>query len=221
MKQAPRIWQEKWHEVIKIMEFEELLPYECVYRRKGVSLLLYVDEIIVTGPSEIEISDVKMELGHHLDVKDLGVLRSFLGVVFVRHDARIWLSQRHYILRVLQGFGTSSCKAVTTPMTVGAVREFSKSDSDLTKKESYHELLGCELFLSTRTRPEITGAVGILFRYSSSPRNVHWVDIKRILRYLRGTTDLALRLWGQDEPVLKAYCDTDWTGDRLDRKSIC
>ena len=218
LKQAPRLWQDKWQEVMKIMEFEVLLSDECVYRRKGVSLLLYVDDIIVIGPSERDVSHVKKELGHHLDVKDLGVLRSFLGVVFVRDDAGIWLSQRHYILRVPQRFGMSSCKAVATPMTVSAVGEFPESDSDLTKKESYQELLGCLLFLSARTRPDITGAVGILCRYSSSPRNVHWVALKRILRYLKGTVDLALRLWGQDKPVLKAYCDADWAGDRMDRK---
>ena len=200
------------------MGFAMLLSDECVFRRESVWILIYVGDIILIGPDEKDICAVKKEIRSHVDVKDLGVLRSFLGVVFVQDTEGVWLSQCHYILSVIKRFGMSSCKELSTPMGEGALKDIAESQSPATEREKYQELLRCLLFLSTRTRLDIKASVGILCRYSSNPKQVHWVALKRILRYLNGTKDHALNIFRSDEPVLSAFCDADWASDCADRK---
>ncbi len=64
------------------------------------------------------------------------------------------------------------------------------------------------MYLATCTRPDIAYAVGTLSRFSSSPNQTHWVPVKRVLRYLKGTSEFGIIFRG-DEPA----------GDREDRKS--
>lgn len=77
LKQAPRLWHDKWESVMKALGFVGLMSDGCVYRRRRVWLLLYVDDILLIGDDEVEVLKVKRELGRHLDVKDSGELRSF------------------------------------------------------------------------------------------------------------------------------------------------
>lgn len=177
------------------------------------------DDIVLIGPEHKEVLKFKQELGRHLDVKYLGALRSFLEVLFTHNEKGVWLSQSHYILQILDRFGMSTCNSVTTPMTEAALREFVEIGGAETDLQAYQELLGCLLFISTRTRPDISAAVRIMCRFAASPTWVHWDGLKRILRYLRGTADYSLRIDADDVQVLKAYCDADWAGDRVDRKA--
>lgn len=96
------------------------------------------------------------------------------------------LSQQHYITQVLENFGMSSSKPVTTHMCEGALKDIVNLESSLTEQKRYQELVGCLLFISTRTRPDIAAAVSILCRYSSRPTEVHFMGAKRILRYPNG-----------------------------------
>lgn len=219
LKQAPRLWHDKWESVMETMGFKKLLADDCVYRRGDLWMLLYVDDIILMSQDDMLITGVKTELSSHLDVKDLGILRCFLGLVFLQDSKGAWLSQQHYVLQVLERFGMSECKPVSTPMCEGTLRDVMESDSPVVNKESYQELLGCLLFITTRTRPDISAAISILCRFAASPRAIHWAALKRVLRYLRGTFDYALRLTKNVRCVLVGYCDADWAGDRADRKS--
>lgn len=131
----------------------------------------------------------------------------------------IWLSQRHYIIAVLKRFVMSSCKAVSTPMGEGALKDIAESDSPATDRETYQEPLGCLLFLSTRTRPNITASVGILCSYSSNPQQVHLGCTKKNPSVPERNQRPRPQGFCSDEPVLKAYCEADLAGDRTDRKS--
>lgn len=112
----------------------------------------------------------------------------------------------------------SSSKPVATPMTEGALREVLEVEGPHADTQLYQELLGFLLFISTRTRPDICDAVGIMCRFAANPNQVHWNCLKRILRYPRGTAEYAPRLGASDD-VLTSYCDADWAADRVDRKS--
>ena len=82
----------------------------------------------------------------------------------------------------------------------------------------YQSAVGSLLYLSTRSRPDLAFAVGNAARYCSQPSQQHWSAVKRIFRYLRGTTDLGL-LYQPDNADLAGYSDADWAGDINDRKS--
>ena len=58
-------------------------------------------------------------------------------------------------------------------------------------------------------------------RFCSKPTMEHWVDVKRIFRYLRGTVSYGLQYTkdGDNAAILTGYSDADWAGDINDRKS--
>lgn len=137
----------------------------------------------------------------------------------MRESIEIWLSQHHYIKPVLKRFGMSACKAVSTPMSEGALKDINEADSPGTGQETCQELLGCLLFLSTRTYPDITTSVGILCHHTASPKQVHGAALKIILPYLSGTEEHAFLISCSEKPILRAFCDSYWAGDCADRKS--
>lgn len=217
LKQAPRLWNEKWCSVMLELGFIALQADECVFKRDGVWILLYVDDVIVMSASKASPESVKRELTRHLEMKDLGPLDHFLGVTFVRNEKEAWLTQKQYTLEVLKRFGMSDCRPVSTPMENGS----SRADANNLQEPDqtlYQEVIGSLLYLSTRTRPDISAAVGILARQSANPQHPHWVSVKRVFRYLCGTADFALRLDGQQGDLV-CYSDADWASDRDDRKS--
>ena len=83
---------------------------------------------------------------------------------------------------------------------------------------SYAEAIGNLMYAMLCTRSDICFAVGMVSRYQSNPRHAHWVTVKRIFRYLRGTTDFAL-CFHRGDLRLKGYNDADWADDRDERKS--
>ena len=85
-------------------------------------------------------------------------------------------------------------------------------------KVKYQSAVGSLLYLSTRSRPDIAFAVGNAARYCAQPTQLHWSAVKRILRYLKGTTHLGL-MYRPDNSTLVGYSDADWAGDTNDRKS--
>jgi hypothetical protein len=54
----------------------------------------------------------------------------------------------------------------------------------------------------------------------SAPTTAHWAAVKRILRYLRSTSDLGLRLTMSGSSLLSALSDADWAGDLDNRRSM-
>ena len=214
LKQAPKLWFNKFKDVMILLGLKPLAADECVFVDDRVWLLLYVDDIIIISSSMESISAIKKKLKEQLDVKDMGPLKFFLGVAFEQDSQGAYLSQQKYLGEVLTKFGMEQCKAVKTPMsTVPSIVDSSEADRKL-----FQEIIGSLLFLSTRTRPDISSAVGLLCRHVSNPQHCHLITAKRILRYLRGSTDFVLRLYSSPGS-LQAYADADWGNDRSDRKS--
>ena len=82
----------------------------------SVSILLYVDDLVIAGVDLGEIDRVKLQLVASFDMKDLGDLHYFLGIEVIRTPEGILISQRHYVLSMLFKFGMANCKSVSTPL---------------------------------------------------------------------------------------------------------
>ncbi|XP_070025764.1 secreted RxLR effector protein 161-like [Nicotiana sylvestris] len=79
-------------------------------------------------------------------------------------------------------------------------------------------MIGSLLYL-TASRPDIVFSVGLCARFQANPKESHLAAVKRILRYLKGTTDLCLRYPKGSNFNLVVYVDADYTGFLVDRKS--
>lgn len=148
-------------------------------------------------------------------MKDLGELRNFVGIRFVRNGAIAFMDQEMYISTVLQRYRMTDCKSVSTP-AVGTASMISNTQSVDT--QLYQELVGSLLFLATRTRPGISAAVNIFCRQISYPQHSYMIAAKRVLRYLQGTREFRLSFYFS-EAIAEAYSDSDSAGDQQDRKS--
>ncbi|KAJ0834657.1 putative RNA-directed DNA polymerase [Helianthus annuus] len=120
LKQAPRKWNEKLTNVLVNVGFVQSCCDHSLYILSKESvlilLLVYVDDIIVTGNNDNEISRIKQLLRDNFQIKDLGVLRYFLGLEVLYNNDGICLNQRKYCLELLSEFGYLGCKPVNTPI---------------------------------------------------------------------------------------------------------
>lgn len=166
-----------------------------------------------------KVNQFRDHLGRAFEFKDLGDLRYCLGIEFERNDNRKMYQRRH-IESILTRFGMSECKAVSTPLQVGArlSREDVWADKD-GEKPPYRELVGALMYLSVGTRPDISHAVSLLGQFNCSFGKSHWIAAKRVLRYLKDSMDLGLNF------DLRRKCDgligyADWGNCSNDRRSF-
>ena len=109
-------------------------------------------------------------------------------------------------------------QSIPTPFVSG-VKLCNSSQQSPVDRPKYQAVIGSLLHLSLKTRPDIAFAVGSAARFCSNPDATHWTAVKRILRYLKGTSDLGIKYQKEPSNFLHGYADADWAGDIDDRKS--
>ena len=93
-----------------------------------------------------------------------------------------------------------------------------KDETPTIEQKKYKSIIGGLQYL-THTRPNIANVVGIFARFSANPREAHYVEVKRIFRYLKGTSKFGLWYDRANDFTLSAYSNVDWGGSMGDRKS--
>lgn len=223
LKQASRSWNKRFNDEINRLGFVALKSDSCVYQSKdrGLTLVLYVDDILIIGKSISNVKGIKTELGRLFQMKDLQDVKHFLGMEIKRdfQRSRLEISQEQYVEKVLKRFGMSECKPIGTPLDPNA--RWIKAKADELTSQPFKELLGCVQYLAITSRPDICAAVSALSKHQAAPSDAHWTGLKRILRYLRGTTTTKLvYAKKRDTLVLAGYADADFANDTDDRKSV-
>ncbi|XP_021801224.1 uncharacterized protein LOC110745446, partial [Prunus avium] len=148
-------------------------------------LLVYVDDIILTGSSQAHLHSFINQLGAEFDIRDLGRLNYFLGIAVTYHSDSIHLTYTKYALNILKRHNMLDCKPVSTPMA--SKGRFSRTHgTPLTYSTFYRQLVGALQYL-TMTRPDISYVVQHVSQFIGSPTDAHLEAAKRILHYLKGT----------------------------------
>src|ERR1044072_5404797 len=225
LKQAPRAWFERLHQVLISLEFR---PSKCdpslfVYSHNNdvVYVLVYVDDIILTGSSSVLIQKFITQLDLQFSLKQLGTLSYFLGIeVNSTSQGGLLLTQQKYIRDLLNKVKMLDCKPISTPM-VSSLRLSKTQGIPFTDPSLYRSIVGALQYL-TITRPEISFSVNKVSQFMSNPLDPHWTAVKRILRYLKGTIAHGLELKpAKCHPLqLKGFSDADWATDVDDRRSV-
>jgi hypothetical protein len=180
-------------------------------------VLVYVDDLILTGSSSAALDDLLHSLSAAFPVKDLGPLSYFLGVEVTQCAAGLHLSQHRYITDLLHKTNMTLAKPLTSPMAASA--SLSKfAGITLTDATLYRSTVGALQYLAI-TRPDIAFAVNKCSQFMHDPRDVHWTAVKRILRYLKHTITHGLLIQPCHNFQLVAFSDADWAGCPDDRKS--
>ena len=223
LKQSSRCWNAALDAHLRKMGFSQSKSDPCIYVSGGDDSFyigVYVDDLILAGKDEAKMKRVKEELASEFDIKDLGRLSYFLGMSIAQDQKKkIWMGQPTYTKKLLSKMGMNDCKPVSTPADPSSHLVKAAEDEETVDQPLYQSLVGSLMYLATCTRPDIAYAVGVLARFSSKPNRSHWTAAKRVLRYLKGTSNLGI-VFKRDSPDIPvAFTDADWAGDVGDRKS--
>ena len=183
---------------------------------------MYVDDIIIAGRDKSSIKRVKRQLAAKFDIKDLGKLSYFLGISIIQDQDKktTWMGQTAYTERLLAKMGMNDCNQVKTPADPGNHLVKADEDEPALNQQLYRSAVGSLMYLATSTRPDISFAVGTLARFSSKPNKSHWIALKRVLRYLKGTVGYGITFRGDGSgEECMCFSDADWAGNKDDRRS--
>lgn len=232
LKQSPRQWNRRFDEFMRSQGYERSLYDSCAYFKvygnwNMIYLLLYVDDMLVAARDVKEVQKLKDLLSSEFEMKDLGPAKRILGMDICRdrEEGVLTLSQGTYLCKVLRNFMMEESKSVSTPM--GSHFKLSSTKAELRSElqeamESvpYSSAVGSLMYSMIGTRPDIAYGVGLVSRFMSAPGQDHWNAVKWLMRYIRGTTDMALTFKKSEVFEVKGYCDSDYASDLDRRRSI-
>ncbi len=171
LKQAPRAWLEKIGEYLVTSGFQTSNVDFSLYVKKTdhgiVVIVIYVDDLIITGDSDADISDLNKLLKQKFEMKDLGELRYFLGIEVIHSPKGIWLLQRQYALNKLAEYGMTGCKPISIPLEQNV--KLSADEGDLVEDTiMYRHIVGSLIYM-TITRLDLSYAVGVTSQFMQTP----------------------------------------------------
>ncbi|GJX75918.1 pentatricopeptide repeat-containing protein [Tanacetum coccineum] len=183
-------------------------------KKKSSNLIIvqiYVDDIIFGSTCQDMCDEFAKIMHDEFEMSMMGELNFFLGLQIKQMEDGIFFNQSKYIKEMLKKFSLEDSKPMKTPMS---------SDTKLMKDEEcesvdstkYRGMIGSLLYL-TASRPDIMFSVCLCARFQEAPKTSHLEAVKRIFRYIKGTTHLGL--WypkGTDIETI-VYADSDHAGD--------
>ena len=221
LKQSPRAWFERFSTAVMRVGYTQSQADHTLfikrYQNRTTALIVYVDDIVMTGDDPEEIQRMKSFLGTEFEVKDLGLLRYFLGIEVCRSKRGVFISQRKYVLDLLTETGKLGARTADTPIEQN--HKLNDMDGELLEDVGrFQRLVGRLIYLSL-TRPDIAYAVSVISQFMHAPRSSHLEAVHHILRYLKGSPGKGILFGRHGHLRVEAYTDADWAGSVTDRRS--
>jgi hypothetical protein len=197
----------KWFECLEQVLIE--LGFSCirsdasvfVWAKDSVRVIVpvFVDDITFASKAKAKIQELKLELGKHFKLRDFGTTSFLLGVEITRNRAKhtLHLSQRQYVLDLLDRFGFADFSPVSTPLNPGTrlsadQAPVSADNKAFMRTVPYVRAVGALMYHAIATRPDNTYSVGVLCRCMAEPGPAHWKAVKHLFRYRCGTCNYRL-----------------------------
>ena len=221
LKQAPRAWYDRLSSFLITNGFMRGKVDTTLFRKDlakdFIIVQIYVDDIIFGATNELLCKDFSNLMQSEFEMSMMGELKFFLGLQVKQTKEGIYIHQQKYTKELLKKFKMNDAKPMKTPMH--ASESLNKDESGKPVDQTiYRGMIGSLLYL-TSSRPDIMHSVCLCARFQSDPRESHLKAVKRIFRYLVGSTNLSLFYKKNQDFRLVGYCDADYAGDRVERKS--
>jgi len=212
IKQAPRQWYERLSSFLLSNGYERGMTDKTFFIKKSNSKIIlvqiYVDDIIFGATNDSLCEEFVAAMQGEFEMSMMGELSIFLGLQVKQSKDGIFLSQSKYCKEILKKFEMESCKEASTPMPSSCYM-----DADVAGKEvdqtKYRGFIGSLLYLTT-SRPNIMFVVCLCVRFQTNPKESHLKAAKRILKYLKGTTNVGLWYPSHSPIHLIGYSDSDF-----------
>lgn len=224
LKQSARCWFEKFDLTLKELGFQSSSVDRCLYFKdnnnicRNIYVVLYVDDILIFTYDINIMTNFKNYLKNKFAMTDMNQVKLFLGICVEIKNNIITLDQSKYLTNILNKFSMKDCNTVKTPLPVKL--DYSALNSDDYYDAPCRQLIGSLMYAMLCTRPDLCFAVNLLSRYQNKNNKELWQNLKRVLRYVKGTLNYKL-IYKRDvfENLLTGYVDSDWAGNEIDRKS--
>ena len=183
---APCLWYEHLTSTLINMGFQRSAINPCLFYKKDMLLICYVDDARISSASEEAIDKVIQELRDHgFELTKEGSFNEYLGIKFEhnKQDNTFTLTQTSLINKIIMATGLEDCKPnwmPTSQVTLGS----DPNGPDITEAWSYPSIIGMLLYLCTNTHPNISFAVSQVAHFNSAPKQSHAKAIKMIVRCL-------------------------------------
>lgn len=222
LKQSPRAWFGRFTKSMKEFGYSQSNADHTLFIKKHqgkiTALIVYVDDMVVTGNDDEERKALQTYLSKEFEMKDLGPLKYFLGIEVSRSTKGIFLSQRKYTLDLLEETGMSACQPIDTPLD-GGLKLFFEPDQVPVDKRRYQRLVGRLMYLA-HTRPDLAYALSVISQFMHNPGEQHMSAVMRILRYLKSAPGKGILFAkNENQQNVRVYTDADWAGSIDDRRS--
>ncbi|XP_020262923.1 uncharacterized protein LOC109838908, partial [Asparagus officinalis] len=178
---------------------------------------IYVDDIIFGATNESLCKEFSKVMQDHFEMSMMGELTFFLGLQVKQTKDGIFISQSKYAKELVKKFKLENSKHAPTPMSTSVKLDADESGEDVDQK-LYRCMIGSLLYL-TASRPDIMFSVCACARFQASPKASHLIAVKRIIKYVNGTFNLGLFYPKSTSFDLYGFCDADFAGCKVDRKS--
>ena len=204
--------------------YKVLVADKCVFTHIDVNgyliiVAVYVDDFLFISKSLKFVESSKSEMSSYFEMKDLGLAKWILQMELNHNisNSVTTLSQSQYIKEILKHHGMANSRPVKIPMDPNTtLPSLAMSEIDVTE---YQQCVGSLMHAMVWTRPDIAHAVGMVSKHAAAPGQAHMTAVKRIFRYLQGTSDYKLTYQRDKAGELVVYSDSDWVGNKIDRKS--
>lgn len=211
LRQAPLAWYTRFSGFLLSLGFRQShTDTSLFFLHRGSSifiLLLYVDDIILTGNDTPLLHKFIARAQAEFALKDLGALTYFLGLEITSTSTGLFVGQAKYAYDILSRAKLLEAKPIATPLVSGT--SLQQKGTLFNDPSLYRSLVGALQYL-TITRPDLSYAVNHVSQFLHSPTNDHFEAVKRILRYVKGTIHLGLSFTRQPYLSVLGYSDADW-----------
>ena len=177
LKKSPRCWNTALDKQLKEMGFIQSTSDPCIYVDAGGDTFfigVYVDDIVLAGRTYERITEAKETLSQKFDIKDMGKLHYFLGMQVLqdKKTGNTWVGQPAYTEKLLVKCGMHNCKPVGTPADPSQKLVKAVDGEESINQQQFQSLLGCLMYLSVSTRPDITFSISTLAKFTSNPNQL-------------------------------------------------
>lgn len=227
LRQSPKCWYDKLNEHLVSIGFARSLSDPCLYfDKENTFLLIHVDDLILISASEQKLNEIKEKLLVKFKMRDLtskGKLK-FLGLDIVFTERGIFVHQKKLIDKILGTFNMSDSRPSSIPMQPNSFLSYSEKIDEI---YPFKQLIGYLMYLMLGSRADLSFCVTYYSQFQKCYNKTHWESLKNVLRYLKATRFFGLMFYKSEisknmseQVILKAFVDSDFGSNPIDRKSI-
>ena len=213
LKDAPRLWFIFLSKILVNLNFIRLKHAPSVFRRGELSIVIYVDDMLMFSSQMESINTAIAEIKRAVKIEEEFKVTHYLGVDIHIGPDYVELKQSKNIKALIQEITFTSLRHVHSPLDPGT--DYSSKGAEAKGSDfPYRALIGSLLYLSTRTRPDLAVGCSILGQHCEHPSEVHIRGVKRMLQYLKCTQEQGYYMRPGTSTALSAYADASFAGEK-------